>query len=978
MEFSHANIEAKWKKIWAERGTYNVEIDLTKPKYYILNMFPYPSGAGLHVGHPLGYIASDIFARYKRLKGFNVLNPMGYDSFGLPAEQYAINTGIHPEISTEKNIARYREQLDNIGFSFDWRREVRTSNPDFYKWTQWIFMQLFNSYYSFTENKALPIEQLKIILSAEGNININASCDDDTPTISAKDWNGMDERAQLLFLLKYRLTFPEESFVNWCAKLGTVLSNDEVKDGVSERGGYPVEKKLMKQWSMRITAYADRLISGLDDIDWSASLKEQQRNWIGKSQGAQVFFPLEAQNSKLKAQSSIEVFTTRVDTIFGVTFMVLAPEHPLVESLTTAEQKTEIENYQNYAKSRSEVERQSEVKKVSGAFTGAYCLNPISKERIPIYIADYVLAGYGTGAVMAVPSGDQRDWNFAKHFNLPIVNVTDAQQNVDVAADKTKVGKYINSGFANGLEFEAATQVIITWLETHGLGKQKTLFRLRNAVFSRQRYWGEPLPVYWKDGVPHLIKESELPLILPAVDKYLPTETGEPPLARAENWKYRLVDGCQLTVDSSDKHLSTVNSQLSATYDYEHSTMPGWAGSSWYWYRYMDPHNDAAFAAKEKIDYWQNLDLYVGGTEHAVGHLLYSRFWNHFLFDLGLVPQKEYAKKLVNQGMIQGRSLFLDLVDSSGKYLSTVNAQPSTKRSLRVPIEFADESDRLFLKQYEKVILVDNRFEGVSLNDIDWKEDKSGERYVVLRHEVEKMSKSKYNVVNPDDVVEKYGADCFRMYEMFLGPIEQSKPWSTTGISGVQGFIRKVWSLFFKEQRTGIREQANNELIHNTSLLTPDSPTPEELKILHTCIKKVTEDIESFGFNTCISSFMVCVNGLKDLKCHKRTILEPFVIMLAPFAPFLCEELWETLGHSDSVLNAQFPIFNPAYLESETVLYPISINGKKRGELTVSKSISQPELDKMVRDLEVVKKWTEGTEIKKLIIVPNRMINIVS
>ncbi len=939
MEFSHANMEAKWKKIWAERGTYNVEIDHTKPKYYILNMFPYPSGAGLHVGHPLGYIASDIFARYKRLKGFNVLNPMGYDSFGLPAEQYAINTGIHPEISTEKNIARYREQLDNIGFSFDWRREVRTSNPDFYKWTQWIFMQLFNSYYDFTQNRALPIEHLEKILNTEGNIKVNASCDEDTPKISAAQWNTKSEREQLLFLLKYRLTFPEESFVNWCAKLGTVLSNDEVKEGVSERGGYPVEKKLMKQWSMRITAYADRLISGLEDIDWSASLKEQQRNWIGKSQGAQVYFPLlvdeRAQTNnkssdslkQLSTNNYIEVFTTRVDTIFGVTFLVIAPEHPLVESLTTTAQKKEIENYQNYAKSRSEVERQAETKKVSGAFTGSYCLNPVNNEKVPIYIADYVLAGYGTGAVMAVPSGDQRDWNFAKHFNLPIINVTDAQQNVDVAADKTKDGTYINSGFANGLEYEAATTAILNYLEAHHLGKLKTQFRLRNAVFSRQRYWGEPLPVYWKDGVPHLIEESELPLILPAVDKYLPTETGEPPLARAENWKYD-------------------------NYDYEHSTMPGWAGSSWYWYRYMDPKNDAAFAAKEKIDYWQNLDLYVGGTEHAVGHLLYSRFWNHFLFDLGLVPQKEYAKKLVNQGMIQGRSLFLDL--KSG-------------RDLRVPIEFADESDRLFRDQYLKVIQVDNRFEGISLDDIDWEADKSGDKYVQLRPEVEKMSKSKYNVVNPDDVVERYGADCFRMYEMFLGPIEQSKPWSTTGISGVQSFIRKVWSLFF----------FLSPFTHK-NLLVDGEPTLEELKILHTAIKKVTEDIESFGFNTCISSFMVCVNGLKDLKCHKRAILQPFVIMLAPFAPFLSEELNETLGNTESVFDSEFPKFNPAYLESETVLYPISINGKKRGELTVLKSISQPELDKMVRDLEVVKKWTEGTEIKRLIIVPGRMINIVS
>ncbi len=924
MEFNPNRIEDKWKKFWDENQTYKVTNGGSKPKFYILNMFPYPSGAGLHVGHPLGYIATDIYARFKRLKGFNVLNPMGYDSFGLPAEQYAIQTGTHPAITTENNIARYREQLDNIGFSFDWSREVRTSDESFYKWTQWIFMQLFNHYYDKTADKAVKISDLVERLKTEGNANINAVCDEDTPSVSAAEWNAWSEKEQQLFLLKYRLTFPEESFVNWCAQLGTVLSNDEVKDGVSERGGYPVERKLMKQWSMRITAYADRLIEGLNHVEWSESLKEQQRNWIGRSQGASVKFPLEKD-----PEMTIEVFTTRVDTIYGVTFMVLAPEHEYVKDLTTKEQKEEIEAYQSWAASRSDVDRMSEVKKVTGAFTGSYCVNPFNGEKVPIYIADYVLAGYGTGAVMAVPSGDQRDWNFAKHFNLPIISILDGQKDVETAADNTKEGRYINSGIINGMEYKEATNTLISWLEERGLGKGKIQYRLRNAVFSRQRYWGEPVPAFWKDGVPYLIEESELPLVLPKIDKYLPTETGEPPLGRAEDWKYQ------------------------DQYEYELSTMPGWAGSSWYFYRYMDAHNDATFASKEAVDYWQQVDLYVGGTEHAVGHLLYSRFWNLFMYDLGLVPHTEYAKKLVNQGMIQGRSLYLKL---------------NTGRRLFVDVNLADERDRLYRDVFLQMIEKDNRFEGIKGDevggDIDWEKDENGKYYTALTPEVEKMSKRTLNVVNPDDVVAKYGADCFRMYEMFLGPLEDSKPWSTTGITGVQGFLRKLWSLFY-------------DLNTGKNLLTDGEPTPEELKVLHACIKKVSTDIENFSFNTAVSGFMICVNELKSMRCSKRLILKELVILVAPFAPFIAEELWEALGNTTSVLEAQYPTHNEVFLIENEVLYPISINGKKRGEYTFAADASPADIEKVVRAMEVITKWSEGKDIKKVIVVPGRMVNVV-
>ena len=925
MEYRPQDIEKKWQQYWRDNNTYQVTHESEKPKFYILDMFPYPSGAGLHVGHPLGYIASDIFARYKRLKGFNVLHPMGYDSFGLPAEQYAIQTGTHPAITTEKNIARYREQMDNIGFSFDWSREIRTSEPSYYKWTQWIFMQLFNHYYDKIADKALSISDLVKHFSESGNAEVNAVCDEDTPTFSASEWNAMSEKEKQLMLLKYRLTFPEEAYVNWCTALGTVLSNDEIKDGVSERGGYPVERKLMKQWSMRITAYADKLLNGLNEIDWSDSLKEQQRNWIGRSQGASVKFPL-AISSLKGIDEDIEVFTTRVDTIYGVSFMVLAPEHELVAKITTEKQREEVEVYQKWAASRSERDRMSETKKVSGAFTGAYCINPFNEEKVPIYIADYVLAGYGTGAVMAVPSGDQRDWNFAKHFDLPIVRILDNQQHIEYQADNTKEGKYVNSGMINGLDYKEATTKLIAWMEERGIGKGKVQYRLRNAIFSRQRYWGEPVPAFWKDGVPYLIQESELPLVLPEVEKYLPTETGEPPLGRATDWKYQ------------------------DAYEYELSTMPGWAGSSWYFYRYMDANNDTAIASKEALNYWKDVDLYLGGTEHAVGHLLYSRFWNHFLYDLGIVPEREFAKKLINQGMIQGRSLFLNL--KSG-------------RKIHVNVNLADEKDRLLKSAYAKMITEDNRFDGVDIEqDIDWKKDDNGNDCVVLTAEVEKMSKSKFNVVNPDDMVAQYGADCFRLYEMFLGPIEDAKPWSTTGISGTQGFLRKLWSLFYDVEKGKLA-------------LSNDEPTKDEYKILHTCIKKVGEDVERFSFNTCVSAFMICVNDLKKIGCSKSLILKDLVILVAPFAPHVAEELWRVLGNETSVCDATFPTLNEEYLKVDAITYPISVNGKPRDTMDFAVEATQAEIEAAVMANEKIQKYLDGATVKKIIFVKGRMFNIV-
>jgi leucyl-tRNA synthetase len=953
MEYKHREIEQKWQQFWEQNQTFKVEIDHSRPKYYVLDMFPYPSGAGLHVGHPLGYIASDIVSRYKRLKGFNVLHPMGFDSFGLPAEQYAIQTGQHPAITTEENIKTFIGQLKNIGFSYDWSREVRTSDPNYYKWTQWIFMQLFNHYYDRDADKALPVSELIEKFSQGGAATVNAVCDEDTLDFTANEWNAMNEEQQQLLLLKYRLTFPEESYVNWCPGLGTVLSNDEVKDGVSERGGFPVERKLMKQWSMRITAYADRLLAGLDTVDWPEPLKEQQRNWIGKSVGASVRFHLSPSPSGSSgAGEVIEVFTTRVDTIYGVSFMVLAPEHELVATLTTPEQKTEVEAYQKWAASRSEVERMAE-KKVSGAFTGSYCINPFNDEKVPIYIADYVLAGYGTGAVMGVPSGDQRDWLFATHFGLPIVPILDAQKDIDQQADNTKEGRYINSGIINGMTYKEATETLIKWLEERKLGKGKIQYRLRNAVFSRQRYWGEPVPAYFKGDVPYLIDEQDLPLELPKIDKYLPTETGEPPLGRAEGWEF------------------------------EKSTMPGWAGSSWYWYRYMDPHNADAFASQEAIDYWQRVDFYLGGSEHATGHLLYSRFWNKFLKDLGLVPHEEFAAKLVNQGMIQGRSNFVYRIKSPhpprGGFKDEIEA-PSGGVGAGLFVSHGLKDQYETTKLHVDVNIVEN-----DVLDIEafksWREDFANAEFILEKDgkpataeeggvyvcgwEVEKMSKSKYNVVNPDTIVERYGADTLRLYEMFLGPLTEAKPWNTNGITGTYGFLRKFWRLFYDEQSG--KQKWNN-----------DEPTAAELKVLHRTIKRVEEDLERLSFNTVVSTFMIAANELTDLKCHKRAILEPMLVLLSPYAPHIAEELWEKLGHeSGTILSANFPVFEAKYLIESSFEYPIQINGKVRANLSFPADMSPADIERGVLADATVQKWLEGNAPKKVVVVPKRIVNVV-
>lgn len=928
-EYNHREIEKKWQKFWDENQTNCVKIDSVKPKYYVLDMFPYPSGAGLHVGHPLGYIASDIYSRYKRLKGFNVLHPMGFDSFGLPAEQYAIQTGQHPAVTTEQNITRYIEQLKNLGFGYDWSREVRTSDADYYKWSQWIFMELFRSWYNKDTDKAEPIETLIARFEKGGNSAVNAHCDEDTPAFTAEEWKAMSEKEQYAMTLHYRLTYVADATVNWCAGLGSVLSNDEVKDGVSERGGFPVEQKLMRQWMMRITAYAQRLLDGLDTIDWTESLKEQQRNWIGRSVGAMVKFSVDQHSDR-----TIEVFTTRVDTIYGVTFMVLAPEHELVAEITTDAQKTEIAAYIEHTKKRSERDRMADVKTVSGAFTGAYAINPFNNEKVPIYIADYVLAGYGTGAVMAVPSGDQRDWNFATHFGLPIIPILDGQKDIDTQADNTKEGKYINSGIINGMTYAEATPVLIQWMEERKIGKGKINYRLRDAVFSRQRYWGEPVPVYYKDGLPYLLEESDLPLELPAVDKYLPTETGEPPLGRAEDWKYR------------------------GEYEYELSTMPGWAGSSWYWYRYMDAQNKEEFASKEAISYWRDVDLYLGGTEHATGHLLYSRFWNKFLKDRGYVPEEEPFKKLINQGMIQGRSNFVYRVKSEG-YTKPVFVSAGLKDQYEVSGLHVDvnivENDVLDIEKFKatrpdiagenaEFILEDGRY--------------------ICGVEVEKMSKSKFNVVNPDDIVERYGADTLRLYEMFLGPLEQAKPWNTNGIDGTYRFIRKFWRLFYND--------------NGQWLVKDEAPTKEELKVLHKTIKKVQEDIENFSFNTAVSAFMMCVNELGSLKSSKKAILEPLVVLLSSYAPHITEELYEALGNEKGSLStAAFPAWEPQYVVDDTFEYPIQINGKVRATLAFALDTTREEIEKEVLANETVQKWLDGKAPKKIIVVPKRIVNVV-
>ncbi len=930
MDYQFKEIEQKWQKFWAEKQTFKAEINSEKPKYYVLDMFPYPSGAGLHVGHPLGYIASDIFSRYKRLKGFNVLHPMGYDSFGLPAEQFAIQTGQHPAITTEANIATYRRQLDQIGFSFDWSREVRTSEPSYYKWTQWIFMQLFNSWYNIENDRAENISTLIEKFNASGSADVKAVSDEDTKTFLPSDWANFTEEEKQKELLKYRLTYLKESTVNWCAALGTVLANDEVIGGFSERGGYPVEQKKMMQWSMRITAYSERLLQGLDAIDWPEPVKEMQRNWIGKSVGASVRFAIEAAGV---TPGYIEVFTTRVDTIFGVSYLVLAPEHELVAALTTAAQKETVEAYIAQTKKKSELDRMADTKTVSGAFTGTYVINPVSGERVQLWIADYVLAGYGTGAVMGVPSGDQRDWLFAKHFDLPIVQILDAQKDIDQQADPTKEGTYINSGFINGMTYKEAVDFLNNWLEEQQVGKAKVNFRQRDAIFGRQRYWGEPIPVYFKDELPYLLQPEELPLLLPEIDKYLPTETGEPPLGRAENWKYN------------------------DAYEYELSTMPGWAGSSWYWYRYMDAHNKGEFASKEAVDYWQAVDLYIGGSEHATGHLLYSRFWNKFLKDLGYTKEEEPFKKLINQGMIQGRSNFVYRInDEAGKptntYVSAGLRKEYNTSALHVDVNIV-ENEQLDLNKFKA-----------------WRPEYANAEFIlengkyICGVEVEKMSKSKFNVVNPDDLIERYGADTLRMYEMFLGPLEQSKPWNTNGIEGVFKFLRKFWRLFHNEAWEFEVSDAE--------------PTKAELKSLHKIIKKVQDDIERFSFNTSVSSFMIAVNELTELKSKSRSILRDLVIVLSPYAPHICEELWQLLGNEAGTLSyVQFPVFNPDYLVEDEFAYPVSVNGKMKMNLTLSLTLAQPEAEAILLANEQFQKYLEGKTPKKIIFVKGKIINVV-
>ncbi|MDF2475872.1 MAG: leucine--tRNA ligase [Sphingobacterium sp.] len=927
MEYNHKSLEKKWQKFWADHQTYKTSDTHQKPKYYVLDMFPYPSGAGLHVGHPLGYIASDIFSRYKRLKGFNVLHPMGYDSFGLPAEQYAIQTGQHPAVTTEVNISRYREQMDNIGFSYDWSREVRTSDPAYYKWTQWIFMKLFNSWYNKETDKAEPIDTLIAKFSTNGSAAIQAVSDDDVLEFASQEWKSFDEETQQRELLKYRIAYLRESTVNWCAALGTVLANDEVINGVSERGGYPVEQKKMMQWSMRITAYADRLLKGLDTIDWPEPLVEMQRNWIGKSVGASVKFPVP------QLDTAIEVFTTRVDTIFGVSFVVLAPEHELVASLTTAEQKAEVEAYIEKTAKKSELDRMADTKTVSGAFTGSFAKHPISGRDVQIWIADYVLAGYGTGAVMAVPSGDQRDYVFAKHFNLEIIPISDTQQ-IDEEADSNKDGKYINSDFINGMTYQEAVPALIAKLEELKLGKAKINFRMRDAIFGRQRYWGEPVPVYFKNGLPYLIKEEELPLLLPEVDKYLPTESGEPPLGRAKDWKYE------------------------DQYEYELSTMPGWAGSSWYWFRYMDPKNEGNFASKEAVDYWKAVDLYIGGSEHATGHLLYSRFWNKFLKDLGYHNEEEPFRKLINQGMIQGRSNFAyRVLDEEG-------------RGTNQFVSYGLRNDYNTIPMHVDVNIVSN--DVLDLEKFkNFRPDFANAEFVlengkyICGSEVEKMSKSKFNVVNPDDIIETYGADTLRLYEMFLGPLEQAKPWNTNGIEGVYKFLKKVWRLFHDAE--------------GNFNVSDAEPSKAEFKALHKIIKKVEDDIERFSFNTSVSAFMICVNELTDLKCNKRQVLEQLTIVLQSYAPHITEELWNLLGNAPGTLSqATYPVFKSEYLVESEFAYPVSFNGKMKFNLSLALDLDQQTVEEAIRAHADVKRHLDGKPIKKIIFVKGKIINIVA
>lgn len=919
MDYNYRETEKKWQKYWAEKKIYKAVIDPNRPKFYVLDMFPYPSGAGLHVGHPLGYIATDIYARYKRLKGFNVLHPMGYDAYGLPAEQYAIQTGQHPAITTERNIARYREQLDKIGFSFDWDREVRTCDPKYYKWTQWVFIKLFKSWYNKNTDKAETLASLIKVFEINGNLNIHAACSE-TKKFNASEWNAMNEQQKSDILMNYRLVYLADTMVNWCPALGTVLANDEVSEGFSVRGGHPVEKKSMKQWSLRITAYADRLLKGLDEIDWTESIKEIQRNWIGKSVGALVNFKIKNNNEPLS------IFTTRPDTIFGVTFMTLAPEHELVSKITTEDRKTAVGNYIKDTKNRSDRERMADVKRITGEFTGAYAIHPFSGKEIPIWVADYVLVGYGTGAVMAVPAHDSRDYAFAKHFNIPIIEVISGGD-ISIESYDAKDGIAVNSDFINGMKVKDAMRTVIEKLESSGIGERQVNYRLRDAIFSRQRYWGEPFPVYYKDGIPNTIDDKDLPLELPEVDAYLPTESGEPPLARAKNWNTK--EG----------------------YPIECNTMPGFAGSSAYYLRYMDPHNHEALVSKEANEYWQNVDLYIGGAEHATGHLIYSRFWNKFLFDLGLVCKQEPFKKMINQGMIQGRSSFVYRIKDSNKFVSYNLKNKYECTPMHVDVNIVN-NDILDIEEFRK-----------------WRPDLKNAEFILedgkyfCGWEVEKMSKGYYNVVTPDALIEKYGADTLRLYEMFLGPLEQHKPWDTQGIEGVFRFIRKLWKLFHDN---------NNDLS-----ISDEKANPEELKILHKTIKKVQEDIERFSFNTTVSSFMICVNELSELKCNKREILQELTIIISPYAPHIAEELWQLLGNNNTICDAVFPKLNEAYLASENCTYPVSFNGKMRFKIDLPVNMPVGEIEKVILGHPDSQKWLEGKTPKKIIVVPQKIINIV-
>ena len=921
MEYNFKEVEKKWQSYWQENKTYRVEVDPSKPKYYVLDMFPYPSGAGLHVGHPLGYIASDIYSRYKHLKGFNVLHPMGYDAYGLPAEQYAIQTGQHPAITTEKNIRRYREQMDKIGFSFDWDREIRTCDPKYYKWTQWTFIQMFNSFYCYDKQKALPITELVKAFETVGTQGLNVACGEEL-NFTAEEWKNKSTKEQQEILLNYRLAYLADTMVNWCPQLGTVLANDEVKEGLSIRGGYPVVQKKMRQWSLRVSAYAQRLLDGLENLDWSDSLKDIQRNWIGRSQGADVKFNVKDSDLKL------EIFTTRPDTIFGVSFMVLAPESDYVKPLTTPEQANAVAEYLDYVSKRTERERQTEVKKVTGVFTGSYAINPFTNEAIPIWISEYVLSGYGTGAIMAVPGHDSRDYAFAKHFNLPIVPVVDDGEGHDMSEGSydAKAGKMINSGIINGMEVKEAIAYIAGEVEKRGIGKSKINYRLRDAIFSRQRYWGEPFPVYYKDDLPYMLDESKLPLELPEVDKYLPTESGEPPLGRAKNWKTE--DG----------------------YPLELNTMPGFAGSSAYFLRYMDPHNNKALVDHEICNYWKNVDLYLGGSEHATGHLIYARFWNMFLYDLGVACEEEPFKKLINQGMIQGRSNFVYRIQGTNTFVSVGLKDQYKTTEIHVDVNIVkndvldQDAFRAWMPEYANAefILENGKY--------------------ICGWAIEKMSKSMFNVVNPDTIIEEYGADTLRLYEMFLGPLEFSKPWDTQGIDGVYKFLRKFWRLFQVGEDFNVSDEA---------------PSKEELKVLHKTVKKVEYDIENFSFNTSIPAFMICTNELTALKCNKRAILEPLVIAIAPFAPHMAEELWSLLGHTQSITKESFPKWEERFLVEDAFEYPVSFNGKVRFKLSMPLTATNADIEATVKAAPESTKWLEGKEIKKMIIVPKKIVNVV-